>query len=222
MNNEEKKKNKVAQLLDESENIAVMSSKVAGLDAFCAGAALYHVLKAKDKPVTFIYPGKVPEGGDDLVSEGDVTKDVTERDLIVSIDYSGSGASKVNYATDNGILNIKIGPVSPTYSEEGKIRSQIRGFSFDTIFTIGAQNLYDLGKAYQNLDKSTKVAKIVNLDITDRNDRFGLIDIVDPMVNSLSLLLFQHLTSWELTPNEKSAEAILRGIKSKELPYKEG
>lgn len=220
MNNEEKKKNKVAQLLQESENIAIMPSKVAALDAFCAGAALYHVLKTEEKPVTFIYPGKIPEGGENLIAEGDVTQDVTERNLVVSIDYSGTGASKVNYSTENGKLYINIGPIAQNYSDEGKIKSKISGYSFDTIFAIGAQNLYDLGKSYQNLDKSEKVAKIVNLDITDRNDRFGLIDIVDPDVNSLSLLLFQQLSAWELTPNEKSAEAILRGMKSKELPYK--
>lgn len=220
MDNSENSKNKVAEIIEEAKNIAVMSSKVAGLDAYCAGAAIYHMLKEKEKEVVFIYPGKIPEGGEDLIPENEITGDVTKRNLLVSIDYSGTGASKVNYSTDNGVLYINIGPVSADYNQEGKIQSRITGFSFDAIIVVGAQNLYDLGQSYRNLDASSRISKIVNLDITDRNSRFGLVDIIEPSVSSLSLLTFQQASGWKLTPNVKAAKAILSGIQSKEPPYK--
>lgn len=220
MDKQENTKNKTASVIEEAKSIAVMPSKVAGLDAFCAGVAIYRMLKSKEKEVVFIYPGKVPEGGENLIPDNEITGDVSKRNLVVSIDYSGTGASKVNYSTENGVLYVNIGPVSSDYNQEGKIHSRITGYSFDAIVTVGAQNLYDLGQSYRNLDASSRVSKIINLDITDRNSRFGLIDIIEPSVNTLSLLVFQKASVWNLTPDAKAAEAILTGIRSKDLPYR--
>jgi len=219
MNGENKNKNQVAMLVEESKNIAIIPSKLAGLDAFCAGAALYHMLKSLDKNVSFLYSGKHPEKSHNIISSDDVTSDVGKRSLMVSIDYSGTEASKVRYSTEDDILYLGISPISPDFNKEAKIKSRISGFDFDVIFVIGAQNVYDLGKMFDNLDTVSKVSKIINIDNTERNERFGFVNVIDNSVNSTSHLIMKKVDDWDLLISEKAAKALLRGIISKEAPH---
>ncbi len=221
MNNNDVVKDKVATLLNGAKNIAIMTSKVAGLDAYCASVGIYHMLINSEKEVTFIYPGKVPEEGKDLINANKITREVKQRNLVVSIDYSDTQASKVNYTTDEGILYLTISPIPPNFNSREKIRSKIAGYDFDVLFIIGAQNLFDLGQIYRSLDKASKTSKIINIDITDRNERFGFVNVVEPKTSSLSLLVLQKATQWELAPDEKTAKALLKGIISKTPPYKD-
>ncbi len=219
MNGENKNKNQVAMLVEESRNIAIIPSKVVGLDAFCAGAALYHMLKAQDKNVSFLYTGKLPEKSQNIISSEDITSDVEKRSLMVSIDYSGTEASKVSYSTEDDVLYLRISPISPDFNKEAKIKSKIAGFDFDVIFVVGAQRVYDLGKMYDNLDTISKVSKIINIDNTERNERFGFVNVIDNSVNSMSHLIMKKVEDWDLTISEKAAKALLRGIVSKEAPH---
>ena len=220
VNNEAPKKG-VSTLISEAKNIAIIPSKVAGFDAFCAGVGLFHMLKEQEeKDVTFIFPGKVPEKGTGLIKNDDITTDVKKRSLLVSIDYSESGASKVHYSTEDDILYLKVSPIPNNFNKDQNVKSRITGFDFDLIIVIGAQSVHDLGSSYKNLDTVSKISKVVNIDITDRNENFGYANIVNPSVNSLSLLVLQNSPAWEIVPNEKAAKALLEGIVSKELPHR--
>ena len=219
MNGENKNKNQVAMLVEEAKNIAIIPSKLAGLDAFCAGAALFHMLKAQDKNVSFLYTGKLPEKSHNIISSEDVTSDVGKRSLTVSIDYSGTEASKVRYSTEDDVLYLRVSPISPDFDKDTKIRSNILGFDFDVIFVVGAQRVYDLGKMYDNLDTVSKVSKIINIDNTEKNERFGFVNVIDNSVNSTSHLIMKKVDDWDLTISEKAAKVLLRGIISKEAPH---
>ncbi len=219
MNGEKYDVDKVAMLIRDSKNIAVVPSKIPGLDAFCAGAALYLMIRELEKSVSFLYKGKIPEGGEDILSANHITDDVDKRSLLVSIDYSGTDASKVNYSTEDDTLYLRISPVSKDFDKETRIRSKISGYDFDTLFVIGAQRMTDLGGIYENLDGVSKISKIVNIDITQKNERFGFANIVDSSTNSLSLLVMKKFQDWELSLNERSAKALLKGIVAKETPH---
>ncbi|MFC1756134.1 bifunctional oligoribonuclease/PAP phosphatase NrnA [Patescibacteria group bacterium] len=218
MNNDKNVKNKIAGLIEESQNIAVMPSKVAGMDAFGAGVALYHMLKELDKDVSFIYPGKTPEKAENLIKPEDITKDVKSRSLLVSIDYSDTDATKVNYSTDNDVLYLTINPIPDDFDKNTKIKSRITGFDFDIIFVVGAQNVSDLGSTFRNLDSASKTSKIINVDNTEINERFGFVNIVDNSVNSVSQLVMEKVSDWELNINQKAAKALLEGIIAREGP----
>jgi len=219
MNGENNDKNKVTALIEESKNIAIIPSKLAGLDAFCAGAAMYYMIKDLGKDVSFIYIGKLPEKSQNIISSDDITSNIGKRSLLVSIDYSGTEASKVRYSTENDILYLRISPVSLDFQKEAKIKTRITGFDFDAIFVMGAQRIYDLGKTYENLDTISKVSKIINIDNTERNERFGFINVIDNGVNSLSHLVMKKVDDWDLSLSERAAKSILRGIISKEAPH---
>lgn len=219
MNGEKNDVNKVAMLIKESSNIAVIPSKIPGIDAFGAGAALYYMIREQDKNVNFLYKGKIPDKGQSLIAQNHITNSVDNRSLLVSIDYSGTEASKVKYSTEDDVLYLKISPISTDFDKISRIKSRITGFDFDTIFVIGAQGISDLGSIYHNLDAVSKISKIVNIDITNKNERFGFVNVVDNNVNSLSLLVMEKYQEWGLSLNERAAKALLKGIISKETPH---
>jgi glycerol-3-phosphate responsive antiterminator len=53
------------------------------VDAFCAGAGLYHVLKHHERHVHFIYPGKIPDGCEPLIKKEEIVADVIKKELVV-------------------------------------------------------------------------------------------------------------------------------------------
>lgn len=210
MNGEIDKTNQIIELLKEAKNIAIVPSKVAGVDAFAAGVGLYFMLKDLNKDVTLIYPGARPDEFSDI-NDVNITSNVTQRELVVSVDYSGTEASKVHYSTENDILFLTVSPISKEF-DLSKIRSEIKGYNFDLIITIGAQIPDDFGQTFRELEGEFLKADILNLDNTDRNQRFGTINVIDSNEDSLSLLVLNKAPSWELKVNSRAAEALLKGI----------
>ena len=84
------KNNLITELLEGAKSIAILPNKVSGVDAYCAGVGLYQMLKAKEKKVALIYPGKIPDKCEDLLNKDEIVSDLNSRELHVSIDYSYS------------------------------------------------------------------------------------------------------------------------------------
>jgi nanoRNase/pAp phosphatase (c-di-AMP/oligoRNAs hydrolase) len=210
MNGEIDKTNQIVALIKEAGNIVIMPSKVAGMDAFAASAGLYHMLKDENKNVTIIYNGLPPEDYGS-VDGLDIASNSGQRELVISVDYSGTDASKVNYSTENDILRFTVSPVNRDF-ELSRIKSEVRGSEYDLIITMGAQASGDLGRAFDDVGGEFGKADVLNVDNTDKNQRFGSINVVDPSVESLSLLILNLGLRWGFRVNQKAAEALLKGI----------
>ncbi len=212
-------KQQLLSLIHEAKDIAIIPSKVSGADSFCASAGLYLMLKNKyaaapngeKKNVKFLFEGKIPESCEKLLTKEDTTTNIQDRELLISVDYSETSASKVQYTTENDILYLKLGPI-PKHFDTNRIKSKITGFDFDLVFIVGAQELADLGPIYSNLRSEINRSKKVNIDITKKNTRFGVINIIDDTTDSLSTLVFKNSALWELTPDKVAAKALLAGI----------
>ncbi|RJR27487.1 hypothetical protein C4561_02210 [candidate division WWE3 bacterium] len=205
------KNNLITELLENSKRVAILPSKVSGVDAYCAGVGLYYMLKNKEKNVSLIYPGKIPEKCENLLRKEEIVSDLSSRELHVSIDYSNTPAAKVQYSTDHGILYLRISPVLKEF-DVTRVRTELKGSDYDAFITIGAQVLDDFGQTYKELEKEIHAAKIVNLDNTDRNFRFGHFNIVEPFADSLSLLVLNTSVSWNLNVTKDAARALLLGV----------
>lgn len=214
MEDQRLEKNKVLSIVGQAKNIGIMASKVAGLDAYAAGVGLYYALKESDKKVSFIYPGKIPDGGEGLINEDIILKEVKDRTLVISIDYGDIEGTKVHYSTNEGVLDLKIKPVPDNFSKDNNIKTKVTGLSLDLVFIIGAQNLNDLGSSYRNLDLVSKISKIVNIDNNKSNERYGFINVVDTDAGSLSELVLNRIAKWDYNIGHKSAEALLKGVVS--------
>jgi nanoRNase/pAp phosphatase (c-di-AMP/oligoRNAs hydrolase) len=200
----------IKELFEGSRNIAIMPSKIAGIDAFAAGVGLYFMLKDEGKDVALVYPGATPEEYG-RVEGVDIVSNSGRRELLVSVDYSGTDASKVNYSTQNDILHFSIGPVDSNF-DLSRVKTEIRGFNFDLIVTIGAQVSGDLGNAFKDAEGEFGKADVLNIDNTDKNRRFGSINAVDSSVESLSLLTLNLAVSCGMKVVGRAAEALLKGI----------
>ena len=204
-------KDPVVDLIERAGYIAVMPSTKGGVDPFCAGAGLYNLLKEKGKKVAIIYSQNVPDAAKNLLASQEIYKNVTERDLLVSVDYSGTPAAKMNYEVENEVLMFRLGPVTKDY-DLTKIRSELIGHDYDLIFTVGVRSLGDLGDVYNELRNSFQNGQVVNLDINNSNTRYAKNNLVDTSQDSLSLMILNIATKWGLKLTSNSAKSLLTGI----------
>lgn len=200
----------IKDLFEGATDIAIMPSKIAGVDAFAAGVGLYFILKGQGKNVALIYPGAIPEDFGDFDGVNIVSNSVA-RELLVSVDYSGTDASKVNYSTQDDVLHFSLGPIDSDF-DLSRVRAKISGFNFDLIVTIGAQMPGNLGKAFRDAGGESGKADIFNIDNSEKNQRFGNINAVDPIVESLSLLTLNLSAACGMRVDGNAAEALLKGI----------
>lgn len=210
MNKLEKSK-LITESLQAANSVAIVPSKIGGVDAFCAGVGLFHALKDSQKNVQLIYPGKVPDGCEDLIALEEITSNVKRRDLVVAIDYSGTDVEKVQYSTEETTFFLRLGPI-PREFDTNKVKIEIQGHKHDLYVIVGAQMPEDLGQTYAEMEKELLTGKVINIDITDRNTRFGHFNIVDPLKDSLSLLALHSVLDWQCIVNSEAAKAFLAGI----------
>ncbi|MBU0650121.1 hypothetical protein KJ605_02030 [Patescibacteria group bacterium] len=199
-----------------SGTIAVIPAKGAGLDAFCAGLALYLMLKGLDKSAKLFYPGTVPEVCKDLIQTDDIITSFSQRQLTVAIDYSGEHAARAWYEPENETLKVKLAPVSKEFNPDLKVRTRLDlGFDYDTAIILGANELEDLGYVYAEIRNELAKSTIINLSNSGKNTRFGSINVIDPTADSLSQLVIKKAPLWELTITTQAAQALLTGITQK-------
>jgi nanoRNase/pAp phosphatase (c-di-AMP/oligoRNAs hydrolase) len=199
------------QLIQSSSNIAVIPSPAGEVDAFAAALGLYLSLKERGKKVSLILTGKTPEGFEDLILAEDMVTNLSFRDLVVEINYSDSTAEKVNYSTQDGTLVLDISPVDRNF-DLSNVKASLKGMEFDLIFVIGVQYKEQLGTSYLDLQEEFKKSKVVNVDISGRNTRFGDLNIVDSTIGNLSQLVMNILAREGLVITREPAKALLKGI----------
>lgn len=199
------------QLIQRSNNIAIIPSQIGGVGAFAAALGLFLGLKEKNMKVSLIYTGGVPQGFEDLISNADVVVDPSIRDLVVEVDYSSSLAEKVNYSIQDNVLSLKIGPVDRNFSLD-HVKAGLTGAGYDLIFVIGAQSKEDPGVSYSALEEEFRTAILINLDNSPANSRFGDVNVVDPLMDNLSQLVLNFMSKAGFIITQKPAKALLKGI----------
>lgn len=204
-------KEQVQSFIKDAQNIAVIPSKISGADAFTAGVGLYFMLKKLGKEVSFVYTGKFPEEANNVISKDEAFSEISHRELVIEVDYAGTNADKVHYKTEDNVLQFRLGPV-PKDFDRSKVKSQIKSFDFDLIFVLGVQHLRDLGGIYEQMKDEFEAAKVVNIDNTKRNTRFGIMNVIDTDMDTLSLLVFTKSSDWGMVPDSKAAKALLTGM----------
>lgn len=208
--------NEILDIISKSKNIAIFPSKISGVDSFCAGVGLYYMLRNKEKEAYLVYQGKIPEPCDKLITPTEVTSDMYNKSLLVSIDYANTSASKVSWNTEDGLLNLKIGPVASDF-DTSRVKAKIVGLDFDLAIMLGLRELRDLGQTHKELTQEIAGAKIINIDNSNLNTKFGTFNVIDGQANSLSFMVFKQASQWALEPNHKSALALLRGMSHRSL-----
>lgn len=199
-----------------AENIAIIPAKGAGMDALCAGVAMHLMLTSLEKSAKIFYPGDLPEGCKDLIKESDIVGAFSQRQLTVAIDYAGEHGAKAWYEPEGETLKVKLAPVSKDFDPNLRVRARLdTGFDYDTAIILGANELEDLGFVYDEIRVGLAKSTIINLSNSSKNNRFGSINIIDPMCDSLCQLIIKKAPLWELNITTQAAQALLLGITQK-------
>ena len=162
MNSEFDKTNQILRLIEEAASIVILPSKTAGIDSFSSAVGLYYMLQSEGKEVTILYPGMIPENFGN-VDDINIADNSSARELVVSVDYSNTGAAKVNYSTENDVLRFSLSPVERDF-DLSRIRSEIKGYNFDLIITVGAPSRDNLGRLLEDVGGSFGGVDILNID----------------------------------------------------------
>lgn len=206
---------RIKELIDRAQNIAILPSEVAGADSFAAAAGLYHALKAEEKNVSFVYVGRTPKEAFGIIEPEEIEEDIYARQLHISIDYSDTPASKLSYSNEGNILKLVLSPISKDF-DRTRIKTDIRGYDFDLVIVLGVQKPEDLGIVYRELREDLSNSSIINIDNTQMNIKHGDVNVIDNTSKNLSELVFKLLSKIGLVPNGKAARALLVGMTYRE------
>ena len=202
---------KIKEMLTTARKVGIIPSVVDGVDSFAAAVGLYRMLSSLGKDASILYPGTVPAGLEGITEGVNVSTSMGNRSLVVSIDYSGTTASKVNYTTENDTLYFYLTPVNRDF-DLSKVKTEITGPDFDLYITVGVQSPDDTGALKEQLSIEITKSKVLNIDNNSLNTRFGSVYLVDASMESLSLLMLNKAPKWGLIIDQRSAKALTTGI----------
>ncbi len=202
---------KIKDIIFNARKVAIVPSVSDGADSFAGALGLYRMLTERGKEVTILYPDSVPEDFAVLKEGVKISNSIGDRSLVVSIDYSGTEATKVNYTTENDILYFYLNPVERDF-DLSKVKAKITGPDFDLFITLGVQDMADLGVFRTQLEAEMAKSKVFNIDNSSANARFGNLYFVDASMSKLSLLLINKAPKWDLVIGTEAAKALMTGF----------
>lgn len=194
-----------------SKSIAVVPVGEYSLDKFSAAVGLYNLLLDQEKEAHFVYTNEVPEEVRDLVSKEEVTSEIRNRELLVSIDYSGTEAANAHYSTEGDVLQVRISPIPNNFPKVGKVSAKLVGFEVDTVVLIGHQDAsFDINQDFMKDADVVRISHISNPEFEMSNETI----LVDNTSTTVSQQIFKIAANWGFIPNLKASKALLKGLSS--------
>lgn len=196
-----------------AQTVLILLPQNPNRDKIAASLALFLSLKKAGKRVTIVCPTQMTVEFSDLIGVDQIGIKLSGRNLIISFDYIEDSIEKVSYNIENNKFNLVIQPKPgfPPLSLE-KVDYSYSGEGADLIFTIGAQDLKDLGKFYQESKSLFENQSIVNIDLSSANNQFGKINLIDPAASSCSEIVAHLISRLGLPVDEDIASNLFLGI----------
>lgn len=205
---------KLKEILDTHEKVAIVVGKNPNLDEMGAALALYLSLQQTGKQVSITSPTEPIVEVSSLVGIDKVKTHLdsgSEGDLVVAFPYQEGEIEKVSYTLENGYLNIivKAGELGLSFSEKD-VTYRRKGGAPQLIIAVGVPRISDLGPLF-NINE-LKDTTIVNIDNKEENQGFGEVVLVSSRFSSVSEEIAQVLNSLNLPLDVDSAQNLLSGI----------
>lgn len=142
--------------------------------------------------------------------------------IVVSLPLASDGVASINHEIRNGELHIAITPESGAIDRD-RVRVRTTSFHYDTLVTIGAQDLSSLGELHERHGDFLKDVLIVNIDHRMSNDGYGTVNCIDHTASSSSETITKILE--RLSPesiNDKAvATMLLAGLLAATRTFRE-
>ncbi|MBI4836195.1 MAG: bifunctional oligoribonuclease/PAP phosphatase NrnA [Candidatus Abawacabacteria bacterium] len=205
----------IQNLLDQSENILIISHTSIDGDGIGSGLGLQMALTKMGKNVTFYSRHPVPEVFKFLPGINNISTEFSlNQDFIIQIDTSQTKIDNVRTAEDGQNLKIIITPKNGTLNKED-IRLLSGGKKIDLIFTLDTSSLEYTGLMNGPQAELFYETPVVNIDHHITNEHYGKVNFVDVAATSTAELVLTLIETLEQrTPlmDEDMATCLLSGV----------
>jgi hypothetical protein len=204
---------KVRDLIEKNDKIAVAVGREPSVDSMAAALALSLGLTQLNKKVSVVAASEPLVEHSSLIGIDSVKNTYSDGggDLVVSFPYKEGEIEKVSYTIENGYLNIvvKAGQMGLTFEEQDVLFKR-GGGKLGLLIVIGTQTLADIESSFD--PEALKNATIINIDNSDLNEGFGDAVLVSPDTSSISSLVASLLYELNIDPDIDTAQNLLNGI----------
>jgi nanoRNase/pAp phosphatase (c-di-AMP/oligoRNAs hydrolase) len=205
---------RIQDVLQKSNSIAVTVGKNPSIDDMGAALALYLSLQAMGKNVTIVCVSEPIVEISNLVGIDKVkTKyEAESADLVVAFPYREGEIEKVSYTLENGYLNIvvKAGEQGLTFAEQDVKYTRGNDNQLDLLFVVGSQRISDINDIFDV--GMLKNVTVVNIDNKQDNQGYGDIVLVSPRFSSVSEQIAQILSDIKAPVDTDIAQNLFDGI----------
>ena len=203
----------IKEYVNSAKNILIIC-KNNGNDSLATGISVAKFIeKTAAKTANLVYKGNMAAVDPYLLSLYPVKETIEPRTLKLSLSYAGTAVETLNWHKDEeaGKIVFEIKPVDKDFNAN-RITHEFEGGEYDLIVTIGVTDLEDLEDIYLKNKEIFTSAKIINIDTSGANKRFGDLNIIDTGVESLSGLIFSKFAEWKYVPDKDIVKSLLVGI----------
>ncbi len=197
--------------LDSAKKVLIVLPAKLNVDIASAAFALAFLLKG-DKKLTLASENKIPREIKKIIdiSDFEIKHKLSKREVVLSINRKKGKVEAVRWREIDEKVQFIITPSENDF-EFDDVDLQTSGSNYDLIVTVGLQQLSDAGTIYENHKDVFKNIKILNIDSSKNNKKFGTVDKVSEGI-PLSTHLLDLYENEEIAINKEAAETLFKGI----------
>lgn len=208
--------------LPQVKKVLVALSASLTIDSLAAGLALALSLKQSGKETSIVTADSIKVSHSNLYGVGQVEAELPKAsggnltltlEGVVAADGSVPSLEKLDWFPEGENLNLVFHVLPGQKFEPKRIVPKVSGSGgFDLAFVVGASALESLGSVYSLNKEILSGLRIVNIDNSGNNTKFGTLALVDPEAGTLSEMVAQVIQGLGLPFDSDSASNILAGI----------
>ncbi len=203
---------KVIEILQNHTSGVICLPENPTIDAVAAATALSFGLTQLGKNVSIASTGSIQS---DMVGTEHIQPELTTSgdNMVISFPYEEGSIDKVDYFIQNDKFNIVISPRAGSAPlKSGNVQFSTAGGSIEFVIVVGAASLRALGQLYTDNQEVFKQSKIINIDRSLTNTYFGVANLVNRNVSSLSELVLGLLNNIQVELDKDIATNLYIGV----------
>jgi len=205
------------ELLKKSRTPLISIPERPTTDAIAAALGLLLVLEKMDQRPRIVSPKfSLPPSHSFLPKSDAIEQDLTSlQDFILTVDLGRTKLESLSYNLESDKLHIHLKPKQGFY-EPKDVTTSAGQFAHDLILVLDTPTLDHLGRIASENAEFFYHTPTINIDHHSSNNRFGNVNLVDVVANSVSEIVFELIKALKHDlMDEQLATTLLTGIMSK-------
>lgn len=203
---------KAIDLIEKNEHIAIFLPKDPNLDCLISAEITARVLERRGKRIGFFGKTDTSDMANPEFFKKLASRDSLPREFIISINTEKSPVSQLRYENEQDKLKIVLSPKAKLIHEEDVSFGEGR-IKCDCALMLGIKNIESQEEDLQIPPEFFTETPLINIDISEQNNKYGEADCVDEEKSSLSELIYVLFSPLMINPlDPESATLLLAGL----------